>query len=410
MTSRALLLIVAMLGIAPAARALPVCVAGPGACTLREAAAVAGLRIGVALDRKVIEGGRPGAALAAQQFDSVTAENAMKWGALSPAPGQYDFTGADALVTFAQANGQRVRGHTLLWGRLNGPPAWWSAELAGAANPAQRAGELIDAHVATVAGRFAGAIESWDVVNEPFAAFGGAMDSASPFQQALGSAYVERALRTAHGADPLARLFLNEVNLEIDDAKLDGMVALASGLLANGVPLHGIGFQGHFLFPPSFDDLRARLQRVADLGLDVELTEVDLPISRFAGSPDPLAAQAAAYAEIVRACLAVSRCTGITLWGLEDGDTWLDQAALWSLLAPNRPLLFDASLAPKPAFFAVRDALLAVPEPGTAAITGLGLVMLAVGRRRAKRSRGSLIRGSPLAGLVPESGPRDHAP
>lgn len=375
------------------AGALSACAGGPDACTLREAAAAAGIYLGFALDRSVISDAAPGAALAAREASSVTAENAMKWRELSEAPGQYDFDDADALVAFAEANGQRVRGHTLLWGRANGPPGWWSADLASAPDPAQRARERIDAHVAAVAGRWAGRVESWDVVNEPFAIVGGALDAANPFQQALGGAYIERALRAAHAADPAARLFINEVLLELDGAKLDAMIGLASALLAAQTPLSGVGFQGHFLARPAFGDLRARLQRIADLGLDVELTEIDLPIALFAGTPDPLAAQAAAYADVVRACLAVSRCTGITLWGVEDGDTWLDHAPLWSALAPNRPLLFDESRDPKPAYFAVRDALIAVPEPGTALVTALGLLALAV--RRAPRPARSSSRSSP---------------
>ncbi len=381
-----IVILLALAGVPPNVRALSTCADGPGACTLREAAARAGIHLGFALDRSVISGARAGAALAAREASSVTAENAMKWHELSASPGHYDFEDADALVDFAEANGQRIRGHTLVWGRANGPPRWWNDDLASAPDPAERARERIESHVATVVGRWAGRIESWDVVNEPFALVGGALDTENPFQQALGGSYIEHALRAARTADAAARLFVNEVLIERDDAKLDATIALATTLLAAGVPLDGIGFQAHFFTRPAFDDLRARLQRVADLGLDVELTEVDLPIALFSAAPDPLAAQGDAYAEIVRACLAVSRCTGMTLWGFEDGDTWLDHALIWSGLAPNRPLLFDESLAPKPAYFAVRDTLLAVPEPGSLVLAGLGL--LAIALRRPRRGGG----------------------
>ena len=377
------------LAAAPVADATPVCAAAPAACTLREAATAAGIRIGVALDRSVIDGSRPGADLAAREFDSVTAENAMKWRELSPAPGVYDFAAADALVAYAEANGQRVRGHTLVWGRANGPPTWWGAALAAAPDPAARARKLIDEHVAAVVGRYAGRIDTWDVVNEPFTIFGGSLDASNPFQQALGSAYIAQAFRAAHAADPGASLFLNEIFNQADDAKFAATLALASSLLADGVPLHGVGFQGHFIFPPTFEGLRSRLQQIADLGLAVELTEVDLSIGLFRDATDPFAAQATAYAELVRACLAVSTCTGVTTWGLDDGHTWLDDADLWSLLAPNRPLLFDEELASKPAYFAVRDALLAVPEPGTAEGVAVGLMSLAAGRRRRKTAAAS---------------------
>ncbi len=380
----------------PAAAATPLCAAGPGDCTLREAAAGAGVRIGVALDRNVIEGDRPGAALAAQEFDSLTAENQMKWGVLSAAEGVYDFAAADAVVGFAESHGQRVRGHTLLWGRGSGPPKWWSAALAVAPDPATRAGELVDAHIATVVRRYAGRIESWDVVNEPFALFGDALDPENPFQQALGGDYIARAFRAAHAADPAARLFLNEVLLEVADAKLEATLALAEGLLNDGVPIHGIGFQGHFFVaPPNETDLRARLQRVADLGLDVEITELDIPIRLFNEAPDPDAGQGEAYAAVMRACLAVATCTGVTTWGLEDGDAPLDGSALWKGFAPNRPHLFDDALAPKAAYFAVRDTLLTVPEPANGSGVAIGLLALAARlRRRTLAQAPGVARGS----------------
>lgn len=365
--------------LAPAAAwATPFPPCTPGACTLREAAARAGIAIGAALEAGQATLADPAGALVAAELSSVTPENAGKWQTLSPAPGVYDFAGLDAIVAYAEAHALRVRGHTLVWGRSNGPPAWLEAALAATPDPAAYLRALVREHAGTVVSRYAGRIESWDVVNEPLALFTGEPDPASPYQRVLGTGFIGEAFHAARAADPTARLFLNEIFTEFRDAKFDGLVALLRDLLADGVPIDGVGLQGHFGFgAPDRADLTAKLGALAALGLDVEITELDLPMLLFESAADPLAAQAAAYADVFAACLAVARCTGITTWGVGDGDSWLDRAEIFSFFAPNRPLLFDASLAPKPAYFAVREVLLAVPEPGPGVLLGLGAAALA---------------------------------
>jgi hypothetical protein len=213
-------------------------------------------------------------------------------------------------------------------------------------------------HARTVVDRYAGRLEQWDVVNEPLATLSGALDPTNLFFQTLGEEYIDLAFREAHAADPHALLFLNETLVELIPAKFAGLLALAERLLARGVPIHGIGIQGHFfLSRPNPGALQRQFEQIAELGLLVELTEVDLPISLFAAAPDPLVAQAQAYADVFDACLAVPACTGVTTWGIDDGDTWLDTFPLSQQNAPNRPLLFDASGAPKPAYDAVVAAL-----------------------------------------------------
>ncbi len=325
-------------------------------CTLAEAAARAGVFAGAAVNPRVDD---PDTQFAVPtHFNSITAENAMKWGVLARRVGSYDFREADALVDFAGASGVRVRGHALLWGR--GPlPADLVERVGSGPGQAARLREILVEHITTVAGRYAGRVESWDVVNEPLEVFGGGLDP-NLFLGTLGPGYIAESFRAAHAADPQARLFLNEFFPDFGGAKARAFVALVEELVAAGVPIHGVGVQTHaFLRPPPYPAFPGFLAELAALGLDVELTELDVLIVWSHAADDPLAAQAEHFAGLVGACLVLPACTGITTWGITDADTWLDSTPPFALLAPNRPLLFDEALAPKPAYFAVRDAFAA---------------------------------------------------
>lgn len=321
-------------------------------CTLAETAARAGVFAGAAVDPPERS---PYTAFAVpEHFNSVTAENAMKWGVLAQRVGSYDFSEADALVDFAEENGARIRGHTLVWGR--GPlPSDLGVLVDAAADPAARLRQILTDHIARVVGHYAGRVESWDVVNEPLDVFTDRFDQ-NLFLRTLGPDYIAESFRAAHAADPAARLFLNEFFPDFGGAKAARFVALVRELLAAGVPLHGVGIQTHaFLRPPPYPAFPGFLAELAALGVDVELTELDVLIVWFQAADDPEAAQADAFAGLTGACLALPACTGITTWGVTDADTWLDTTAPFAIVAPNRPLLFDESLAPKPAYFAVRE-------------------------------------------------------
>ena len=333
----------------------------PSEGALRAAAEHANLQVGVATNTKLL---REHPDLIAANFTSLTAENELKWRSLAPEPERYDFAAADRFVAFAEQHGQRMRGHTLVWARLNGTPRWLEAEVEKAADPPERLRELIRTHIATTVGRYRGRIAQWDVVNEPLASRGGDMDLRSIFQRHLGTGYIAEAFRLAAAADPNAQLFLNEVFTERDERKFASLVTLARELLDAGVPIHGIGLQGHFTRVPNGVQLERKLRRVAELGLLVEMTEVDMPIQLFAGSVDPLEAQARSYADVTAACLNVERCTGVTMWGLSDAHSWLDSRGRGQGRPLARPLLFDTELQPKSAYFAmVRTLLAASPKP-----------------------------------------------
>jgi len=323
--------------------------------TLSQAARHAGIDVGVAIEHNMSP---DRVALVQREFSSVTPENAMKWGPLAPAPGVHDFSAADATVAVAESAGLRIRGHTLIWHRLNGPPGWLPGELAAAADPAATLRTMMQEHIAVTVGRYAGRISQWDVVNEPLALASGDFDTDNIFYRTLGEEYIDIAFHSAHIADPSALLFLNETFTEFVPAKFDALVALASSLRARNVPIHGVGLQAHFfLQPPDGILLQNQIARLTALGLRVELTEVDIPLPLFASQGDPLQAQGIAYGKVFAACLAVPGCSGITVWGVDDSSTWLDSFVLTSGRAPNRPLLFREDLEPKPAYYLVKGLL-----------------------------------------------------
>lgn len=275
---------------------------------------------------------------------SLTPENELKWAIVHPEPSRYDFGPADDLVDLAQRTGKRVRGHTLVWDQEL--PAWvtnrtWTPDALRAA--------LVE-HIKTVVGHFRGKVASWDVVNEPFSDDGNLKPDL--FLRVLGPSYIETALRAARAADPDAKLFINELAAERPGPKRAALLGLEAQLRGGGVPLDGIGLQDHTTLDgaPSQADLEDTMNRIAGLGLDVELSEVDVAIPpATATTPAVLDQQAQVYGAQASACAAVARCTGMTVWGVDDRWSWLG--------AVKRPLLFDAAAQQKPALAAVRTAL-----------------------------------------------------
>jgi endo-1,4-beta-xylanase len=294
----------------------------------------------------------------ATHFNATTPENEMKWGDIAPMVGSYAFADADAIAAFAADHRLRLRGHALVWGRLQLPQDL-AALVAAAPDPAARLRALMDEHFRTMIGRYGDRVAVWDVVNEPFDVFTGDFDP-NLFYQTLGPGYVAEAFTLARALDPDADLFLNEFALTVPSAKTDALVNLVRDLRNAGVPIDGVGIQAHF-FPalPLGEPaaLEALLRSLGDLGVHVELTEVDVSIWHFRNDADPFARQAEFLGQIAAACMAVPACRAITFWGLADSETWLDTFPPFDAFAPNAPVLLDAALARKPAYFTVRDAV-----------------------------------------------------
>lgn len=343
----------------------------PGAdCTLREAAAQAGILVGAAVIQRGFDTDPLYGPTLAAEFSSVTHEHVFKWDAIHPSAAAYRFEAPDRLVQFAEANGMAVRGHTLVWEQVlvDSTPAY----VTDVTDPATLRALVAD-HVQKVVGRYRGRVGAWDVVNEPLAT-GGAAFHQNHFAQVLGPGYVAEAFQLAHAADPDAVLFLNEVLIDAPGAKFDALLALVRDLRSQGVPVHGVGLQGHFIPPVDPAGLQQNLERLAALGVIVELTEVDV-VQR--GVPDPPALQAREYYGLAAACRAVPACRRITLWGFTDRYTWLD-----SLVPGSKPLPFDADYGRKPAHLGLRDGILSTAT----AVGGRTLRVRDGARRRSLRA------------------------
>jgi endo-1,4-beta-xylanase len=335
----------------PVASAAPAS-SSPQAGTLRAAATKHGRKVGVALATWFF-GDQQYQELAAREYDSLTAENEMKWYATEPEPGRFTFDGGDRLVLFAEANGMRVRGHALVWHNQLAP---WVKLLAG-----KELHAAMLRHVTETTKHYRGRIAQWDVVNESVDD-AGKLRADSPFT-ALGRAYVADAFRAAHAADPKAELYYNDYDVE-DHAspKSQGAYELVKWLKESGVPIHGMGFQMH-VDPrrwPTKERMQETFERYAALGLSIELTEIDVPLGELPGTPaEKLAAQKTLTDGVVSACLAVKACTGMTFWGLTDKQSWLSTAE-WAPLrgkGPHRPLPFDENYQPKPMHAGILEAL-----------------------------------------------------
>jgi endo-1,4-beta-xylanase len=285
-----------------------------------------------------------------REFNSVTAENEMKWDATEPSRGSFNYSAGDRILNQAQANGQMVRGHALAW---HSQMPGWAQQLSGST---LRSAMLN--HITQVATHYRGKIHSWDVVNEAFADDGRGSRRDSSLQR-TGNDWIEAAFRAARAADPAAKLCYNDYNTDGINAKSTAVYQMVVDFKARGVPIDCVGFQSH-LTNNAPGDYQSNLQRFAALGVDVQITELDISGSN----------QAAAYAAVTNACLAVSRCTGITVWGIRDSDSWRTGA---------NPLLFDASGNKKAAYTAVLNALNAgggTPDPGAPIDTSAWYVLV----------------------------------
>ncbi|WP_284075277.1 endo-1,4-beta-xylanase [Glycomyces harbinensis] len=271
----------------------------------------------------------------ATEFNSVVAENAMKWDATEPNPGQFNFSGGDQIVNWAQARGLKVRGHTLVW---HAQQPGWAQGLTG-----QNLRNAMLNHITGVANHYEGDVFAWDVVNEAFEWDGSRRQS--NLQQQLGNGWIEEAFRAADAADPNARLCYNDYGTDAINAKSTAIYNMVVDFRNRGVPIDCVGFQSHLSAGDNLSTYQANLQRFANLGIDVEITELDVGGS---GS-----SQAATFQTVTDACMAVSRCTGITVWGVTDKYSWRD----------DNPLLFDDNYQKKQAYTSVLNALNA-GDPG----------------------------------------------
>jgi endo-1,4-beta-xylanase len=293
----------------------------------------------------------------------------MFWGLNSQSAGGFDFDGADAIADWAQAHGKKLRGHTLLWHEQT--PQWYRG-----INDAAYAEKMLVEHVQGMCSRFAGRMHSWDVVNEVISSQSDRPDGLrqTRYLELLGPGYLDIAFQAARAADPKALLVINEYNVEYDvdhnEHKRRSMLALIDGFKQRGTPIDAVGIQSHLWMDRRdiFDqEVLARfLQEIADRGLQVMLTELDVI---DVGAPSDIAARdqavAAYYKDYLDVALASPAVKTVVTWGLSDPDSWISHYNLDEFRRPDgmppRPLPFDADLQPKPAYFAMAEAFRAAP-------------------------------------------------
>ena len=299
---------------------------------------------------------------AKKYFNSITPENALKWGKLvGNDPHSYDFARADSIIDFALRNNLRTRGHVLVWGRavdfFKSPDLRTVLQHVPEDQMPDTLRYFIKTNIQTLLSRYKGKIEQWDCVNEPLEVFGGDLHN-NIYLQYLGKDYIAQSFRWAHEADPNVELYLNEQFDQYDSDKANSFLELAEELVVQGVPIHGVGIQAHAMFTvPDIESFRIFLKRIADLGLKIEITELDARLRLFNSYPDPYQAQGEFYENFCKACIENPACTGITVWGLSDKTDWYDQMGVFKLHMPNESTLFDKDMNAKPAYFGLLNSL-----------------------------------------------------
>jgi len=304
------------------------------------------------------------ATLILQNFNSLTAENAMKMGPIHPKENEYNWAYADSIAAFAQRNKLKLRGHTLCW--HNQAPAWMFVDAAGKTVSKDVLLQRLKDHITSVVTRYKGTIYAWDVVNEAISDKKDEYLRDSPWLKICGEEYIAKAFQWAHEADPNALLFYNDYN-EIDPGKREKIYKLVKSLKDVGVPIHGIGLQGHWAVnEPSREQLDNTLTRLAELGLPLQITELDISVypkehnareakvedGNTTFSPEKEKQQL----EVYKMCFELFRkhkksISSVTFWNVSDRHSWLDNFPVRN--RKDYPLLFDQNLKPKKAYWEV---------------------------------------------------------
>ena len=320
--------------------------------------------IGVAVSPWALKGDE--ANLIRSEFNSVTAENAMKMGPIHPTENEFAWAHADSIVAFAERNKMKIRGHTLCW--HNQVPRWIFTDAKGDTVSKEVLLSRLKNHIQSVVSRYKGKIYAWDVVNEVISDKPGEFYRPSPWFKICGEDFIAKAFEFAHQADPSAKLFYNDYN-EIDPVKRGKIIKMINTLKSAGVPIHGIGLQGHWAInEPSYSQLEQTLEQFSHTGLALQITELDISVypkehsarAKKPGDNDTSfsPAKEQAQVDIYKMCFKLFRkyrstITGVTFWNVSDRASWLDNFPVQN--RKDYPLLFDKNLKHKRAYDAVID-------------------------------------------------------
>jgi endo-1,4-beta-xylanase len=304
------------------------------------------------------------AGLILKHFNSLTPENAMKMEPIHPRENEYYWKDADSIAAFAKRNNLRLRGHTLCW--HNQAPKWMFVDQKGDTVSKQVLLQRLKDHIFAVAGRYKGTVYAWDVVNEAISDKPGEYLRNSQWLRICGEEYIAKAFQWAHEADPNAVLFYNDYN-EISAVKREKIYRLVKSLKDAGVPIHGVGLQGHWAVnEPSRAQLDSTIKRFGDLGLKVQITELDISVypkehdarARRAEdtNTDFTAERERQQIEVYKMAFELFRkyrnvVSSVTFWNISDRHSWLDDFPVQG--RKDYPLLFDKNLQPKKVFWEV---------------------------------------------------------
>jgi endo-1,4-beta-xylanase len=317
--------------------------------------------IGIAVNMSSLQG--EDSALIVREFNSITPENDLKIGPVHPTEDRYNFQNADAIIGFAQRNNIRVRGHNLVWHFESQTPKWIFKDKDGNQASKELVLKRLKDHIMTVASRYKGKLYAWDVANEVISDKPDEYLRPSDWLKICGEEYIAKAFQWAHEADPNALLFYNDYN-EISPVKREKIYKLVKSLKDAGVPIHGIGLQAHWAInEPSYGQLDRTLKRFADLGLKIQITELDISVypkehdARERKAEDAnttfTAEKENAQLEKYKMCFELFKkykdaITGVTFWNISDKYSWLDNFPVRD--RKDYPLLFDQNLKPKKAY------------------------------------------------------------
>ncbi|NRF37773.1 endo-1,4-beta-xylanase [Pedobacter foliorum] len=317
--------------------------------------------IGVAVNNRTLKGEE--AQLLLKEFNSITPENAMKMESIHPREDVYFWRDADSMVNFAQNHQIKIRGHNLCWHEQ--VPDWMFKDKNGQLVTKEVLLKRLEDHITTVVKRYKGKIYAWDVVNEVIGDADDEFIRNSLWYKICGEEFIAKAFEYAHAADPDALLFYNDYNTE-RPVKRDKVYRLLKKLIAQKVPIHGVGLQAHWsVFEPSEKELREAIELYSSLGLQIHFTELDMSIypweknkrQKRAGEADELTPaleqkQIDQYTNIFRIFREYKKhISSVTFWNVSDRYTWLDNYPVPG--RKNYPLLFDQNLHRKKAYWGV---------------------------------------------------------